>query len=124
MPFTVFNVGSALLVLGFAFKVLQVTNRLTNIKGEEAGKKLRNIGIISVITGVLIALVVLGMPTDERNTMIVAGLSIAAIGVFTLIQYHLKPQNEKVLGWAAVGVIILGFLLCVAYKLVLYFKAS
>ncbi len=118
MPFYVFQIGGALLVLGFAFKVLQVTKGLTDLKSKEAGKKLRNIGIISLIVGALICLVVLGMSPSERNTMIVAGGNIAAIGIFTLIQYYLKPQTEKVLGYAAVGVIILGFLLCVAYKLV------
>ncbi|MBA7654566.1 hypothetical protein ES703_62446 [subsurface metagenome] len=61
------------------------------------------------------------MLANERNAMMVAGLNIAAIGVSILIQYNLKPQTERVLGGAAVGVIIGGFLLCLAYELVSIF---
>ncbi|MFC1980103.1 hypothetical protein ACFLVS_04545 [Chloroflexota bacterium] len=118
MPFTVFSIGSGLLVLGFIFKVLQVTHRLTDIKSKETGKKLRKIGIISIVTGALIFLVAfLGMLANERNAMMVAGLNIAAIGVSILIQHNLKPQTERVLGVAAVVVIVSGFLLCLAYEL-------
>jgi len=123
MPFVVFQIGGSLLVLGFAFKVLQVTKGLTDIKSKEAGKKLRNIGGICGIVGALICVVVLvlGMPANERNVMLVAGGDIAAIGIFTLIQYRLKPQTEKVLGCVAIGVIIVGFLLCFAYEFSLIF---
>jgi hypothetical protein len=124
MSFVFFNIGSALIVLGFTFRVIQITSRLTDLKSKEAGKKLRNVGIISIIAGLLIALIVSGMSANERRAMMVAGFDIAAIGVSTLIQYYLKPQNEKLLGLAAYGVVILGFLLCAAYEVVLYLTAS
>ena len=122
MPFVLFSIGSGLMVLGFAFKVIQVTHKLTDIKSEEAGKKLRKIGRLSIIAGALIFLVAWGMAASERGAMLIAGLNIAAIGVSILIQHCLKPQNEKVLGYAAWVVIILGFLLCLAYELVSIFE--
>jgi len=118
MPFIFFTIGGGLIVLGFAFKVIQVTNRLTDVKNIEARKKLRNIGIISIITGCLVGVIALDMSANERNVLIVTAMDIAAIGVFTLIQYKLSPQNDKILGCAAYGVIILGSLLCLAYELV------
>ena len=116
MPFIVFSIGSALIVLGFTLKVLEVTNRLTELK-KGAEKKLQIIGIVSVVAGILIALVVVGMPPDERNALTVAGLNIVAVGISTLIQYYLKPKNEKVLSWGSIIVIILGIGLCYAYQL-------
>jgi len=105
------------MVLGFTLKVLKVTSRLTDVK-KGAEKKLKNVGITSVVAGLLIGVAVLGMPANERNSMIVASFNIAAVGISTLIQYYLKPQNEKVLGWGAVGVVILGLVLCGTYVLV------
>lgn len=116
MPFVVFAIGSSLIVLGFTLKVLEVTNRLTKLK-KGAEKKLRLTGIVSVIVGVLVALVVIGVPPDERNAMTVAGLNIAAVGISTLIQHYLSLKNERVLSWGSVGVIILGLILCFVYKL-------
>jgi len=116
MPFVLFYIGTALLVLGFTFRVLQITHRLTEVKkGKE--EKLRNIGIVGVFVGLLIALVSLGMTANERNAMIVAGLNIIAVGISTLLQHYLKPQNEKILGGAAYAVIIIGFILCMIYEL-------
>jgi len=86
-----------------------------------AGKKLKIVGRTSIVAGLLIGLVAVVMPASERNSMIVAGLSIAAVGISTLIQCYLKPQNEKVLGRGAVGVIIVGLLLCLAYDLAIIF---
>ena len=116
MPFALFSIGSGLIVLGFSLKVLQITSRLSDTK-KGAENKLRNVGWISVAAGVLICLVVLGMPADERNAMIVAGLSIAAVGVSTLMQYYIKPKNERVLGYGSIGVIVVGLILCFIYVL-------
>jgi hypothetical protein len=118
MPLAIFNIGGELLLLGFTFKVLQVTGRFTGFKNKEAGRKLLTIGIVCIAAGVLIVPIVWGMPNNERNTMISVGLNIGGIGVFTLIQYWLKPQNEYILGRIAVGVITLGFLLIIIYRFV------
>ena len=116
MPFVIFIIGSSLIVLGFTLKVLEVAHRLSDVK-KGAGNKLRAIGIISIITGLLIALVVLDMPVNERNAMMVAGLNIVAVGVSTLLQYYLTPKNEKVLTWGSIVIIVAGFVLCFIYKL-------
>ena len=117
MPSTILYIGSALLVLGFTFRVFQVTSRLTEVKkGKE--KNLRNIGIIGVVAGFLIILVTLCMLANERNPLIVAGGNIIAVGVSTLLQYHLEPQHEKLLSGATYVVIIIGFILCLTYALV------
>jgi len=117
MPSTILYIGSALLVLGFTFRVFQVTSRLTEVKkGKE--KNLRNIGIIGILAGLLIILVTVCMLANERNALIVAGANIIAVGVSTLLQYHLKHQHERILSGAAYAVIIVGFILCLAYALV------
>lgn len=124
MPFYVFTIGSALIVLGFTFKVIQVTSGLTDMKSPQAGKKFRNVGILSVITGLLIALVsLMDMVGNERNAMIAAGGNISALGISTLIQYRLNPQTRKALGWVASVVIIVGFILCIAYEMVILIRA-
>lgn len=117
MPFIVFSIGSGLIVLGFTLKVLEVTSRLTDVK-KGAEKKLKIVGITSIVAGLLISLVAFGMPPNERIAMTVAGFCIVTVGIYTLIQYYLKPQNEKFLSRGAVGVIILGMILCCTYKLV------
>ena len=117
MPVALLNIGGELLILGFTFKVLQVTSRFTGIKNKEAGKKLRTIGIFCIVEGLLIIPIVWGMPDEERNNLIAVALNIGAIGVFTLIQYWLKPENEKYLSRTALGVIAAGFLLIIIYKL-------
>ena len=123
MPFYVFTIGSALVVLGFTFKVIQVTSGLTKMKNLQAGKKFRNVGIASVIAGLLVALMSWNMAGGERSAMVTAGGNIAALGISTLIQYKLNPKTQNVLGWAAWGVIIIGFLLCIAYELILLIGA-
>ena len=117
MPSTMLYIGSALLVLGFTFRVFQVTSRVTEVKkGKE--KNLRNIGIIGVVAGFLIIIVTACMLTNEGNALIVAGANITAVGVSTLLQYYLKSQHGKLLSGAAYAVIIVGFILCLAYALV------
>lgn len=124
MPFYVFTIGSALIVLGFTFKVIQVTSGLTEMKSLQAGRKFRNVGIASVVAGLLIALVSLAvMVGNERNSMITVGGNIAALGILALIQYKLNPRAQKVLGCAAWAIIIIGFLLCIAYELIVFTKA-
>lgn len=117
MPSSMLYIGSALLVLGFTFRVFQVTSRVTEVKkGKE--KNLRNIGIIGVVAGFLIIVVTVCMLANERNALIVAGTNIIAVGVSTLLQYHLKHQHEKILSGATYTVIIVGFILCLAYAIV------
>jgi hypothetical protein len=118
MSLTIFGIGSALIVLGFSFKVLQVTNKFTDIKNKEAKNKLQQIGAMSIVTGFLIALVALGMAAAERNLMIIAGANIVCIGISTLIQVALTAKNEKVIGWAAYSVVGAGLLMCLIYELV------
>jgi len=48
MPFTIFAIGSSLIVLGFVFRIIQVTSGLTKIKKSESSHKLRNIGILGM----------------------------------------------------------------------------
>jgi len=124
MPFYIFTIGSGLVVLGFTFKVIQVTSGLTEMRSPQARAKFRNVGIMSVVAGLLVALLsLISMVGGERNAMVAAGGNIAALGIATLIQYKLNPQTQKVLGWVAWGVIIVGFLLCIAYELILFIGA-
>jgi hypothetical protein len=116
MPFSVFNFGSVLVVAGFTLKVLEVTNRLTEVK-KGSGTKLQFVGFLSIVVGLFFGLTMRGMPEDMRSAMNVAGLNIAAVGTSTLIGYYLKPKHAKILSWGSIGVTILGFLLCYLYVL-------
>ena len=121
MPFYWFVIGSVLLVLGLTFEVTAVTSGLTEMKNSAAGKKFRNVGIVSIICGFLVFLVALkDMVGNERNAMLTAGLNIVGLGVMTVLQSRLNSKNQKVLGWAAWFCIIVGFLLCIIYELALY----
>jgi hypothetical protein len=70
IPFYWFVIGSVLLVLGLTFEVTAVTSGLTKMKNSAAGKKFRNVGIMSIICGFLVFLVALkDMVGNERNAM-------------------------------------------------------
>lgn len=116
MPFTVFNVGSVLIVAGFTLKVLEITNSLTSVN-KGAGKKLQIVAFVSIFIGLFFGLIVRGMPDEMRNSMIVAGLNIAAVGVSTILQYLLNPNHAKFLRWVSLSVTVVGFGLCYAYVL-------
>lgn len=124
MPFVVFSIGSALVVLGFTFRVIQVTSGLTEMKSSQARVKFRNIGITSLIAGFLIALVsLIAMVGNERIIMITVGGEIAALGISTLIQYKLNHRNQRFLEWAAWGIIIVGVIMWIVYELTIFIKA-
>ena len=123
MPFVIFSIGSGLLVLGFTFKVIQVTSGLTKMKSSLAGAKFRNVGILSVMAGLLIILVSLRMVGDEMNAMVAAGGNIAALGISTLIQHKLNTRNQKALGVVAWVVIAVGFLMCIGYEVITLIQA-
>jgi len=118
MPLAIFSIGGELILLGFTFKVLQVTSRFTGLKNKEAAKNMLNIGLFSIVVGVSIIPIIWGMPDSERNTMISVALNIGGVGVFTVVQYWVKPHNENILGRVAVGMTALGFVLIMIYKFV------
>jgi hypothetical protein len=121
MSIAIFGLGSALVVLGFSFRVLQVTNRLTEFRNKEAVMKTRMIGVMSILAGFFVAIVAIGMQPAERSLMVIAGFNIIALGLSTLVQAVLTAKNERALGAAAWGVLTVGFLMCIIYEIVTYF---
>jgi hypothetical protein len=119
MPFYVFTIGSGLLVLGFTFGVIYATSGLTEIKSPEARGKYLWVGITSVVAGLLVALwSLMSMAGNEKIAMITAGANIGALGISTLIRWRINPKNKKAVWYSAWGIIIVGFLLLVAYEVV------
>jgi len=117
--------ASAFIFVGFTLQVIYATTKPEEADSPQHNSKLRKVGLISMLTGVVIILIaIFSMNGDLRTYISNTGKDIVLLGLACFIQSNIKGKDLKLASKFAWASVCVGFVLFLIYILLFNITAK